>query len=86
MDLEIDLMYIAIDSTIDSDVFTFKLATCLQRVSNASMQHLERANKLVTQIVNSSMKALEDKGVAGLQRDVLSLLDNATTMLEAELM
>ena len=39
LDLEIDLMYIVIDSTQESDVFTFKLATCLQIVENASIQH-----------------------------------------------
>ena len=32
------------------------------------------------------MKALEDKGAYGLQQDIRSLIDNATTMLEAELM
>ena len=32
------------------------------------------------------MKSLQSKGVDGLQDDILSLVDVATTMLEAELM
>ena len=38
MDLEIDLMYIDLESeSIESDEFTIKLVTCLQTIENASI-------------------------------------------------
>ena len=87
MDLEVDLMYMDLESPSPaSDEFSFKLVTCLQTIESASIQHQTKTKEIVTRIVESSMKSLQDQGVDGLQKDILSLVDNATGMLEAELM
>ena len=60
MHLEIDLMYCDIWSeSFQSDEFTIKLATCKQLIENASVQYRAQSSNLITQIITSTMSALE---------------------------